>query len=70
MSETPPIEPGVTVVITDAAGREHTAEALSAVEQGHRFTIVWVNVPLYAGGFEPTPWPADAVRVAANQSSR
>ena len=59
------VAPGVRVVIVDAAGAEHEVEALSGVEdKGHASPIVWVNRPLYAGGFEPMPWPADAVRVA------
>ncbi len=61
------IQPGVRVVITDADGIDHEVEALSAVEQkGHAFPLVWVNRPLGSGGFEPMPWPADAVRVASD----
>lgn len=61
------ISAGTTVIVTDAAGAEHEVEALSGVEQkGHAFPLVWVNRPLTSGGFEPTPWPADAVRVVAN----
>jgi hypothetical protein len=61
------IEAGMRVVITDANGDEHEVEAVSGVEQkGHAFPLVWVNRPLVSGGFEPTPWPADAVRVASD----
>lgn len=60
------IQAGTQVVITDAEGAEHLAEALSGIEQkGHSFPVVWVNRPMRTGGFEPTPWPADAVRVAS-----
>lgn len=65
--ETTAIEAGMRVIITDADGKDHEVEALSGVEQkGHAFPLVWVNRPLNAGGFEPTPWPADAVRVVAD----
>jgi hypothetical protein len=61
------IQPGARVVITDAEGNEHEVEALSEIEQkGHAFPLVWVNRPLTSGGFEPIPWPADAVRVASD----
>ena len=56
---------GTKVVITDVDGVEHEVEALSGVERkGHAFPLVWVNRPLVSGEFEPTPWPADAVRVS------
>jgi len=59
------IQAGSKVVITDADGVEHLTEALSGIEQkGHSFPIVWVNRPMRTGGFEPTPWPAEAVKVA------
>ncbi len=59
------IAPGTRVIITDADGAEHEVEALSAVEQkGHAFPLVWVNRPLKSGDFEPTPWPAESVRLA------
>lgn len=61
------IAPGTKVIITDSGGNDHECEALSGVEQGgHSFPLVWVNRPLYGGGFEPTPWPADAVRVVGS----
>lgn len=61
------IAPGTRVVITDADGAEHEVEALTGIERkGHAFPLVWVNRPLVSGGFEPTPWPADAVRVATD----
>lgn len=57
------IQAGSRVIITDADGNEHEVEALSGVERkGHAFPLVWVNRPLTSGGFEPMPWPADAVR--------
>ena len=57
------IAAGTRVIITDADGAEHEVEALSGIEQkGHAFPLVWVNRPLVSGDFEPTPWPADAVR--------
>lgn len=59
------IAAGMRVIITDADGAEHEVEALSGIEQkGHAFPLVWVNRPLVSGEFEPTPWPADAVRAA------
>ncbi len=61
-----PIGPGTRVVITDAFGAEYEVEALSAVRPGYVFPVVWVNRPLTAGGFEPVPWPAEAVRVASD----
>jgi hypothetical protein len=65
--ETAAITAGTKVVITDADGAEHEVEALSGVEhKGHAFPLVWVNRPLVSGEFEPTPWPADAVRLASN----
>lgn len=61
------ITQGTKLIITDASGTEHEAEALSGVEhKGHSFPIVWVNRPLKSGGFDPTPWPADAVRAVSN----
>lgn len=58
------IRAGMRVIVTDAAGEEHEVEALSGVQtKGHAFPLVWVNRPLTSGGFEPTPWPADSVRV-------
>jgi hypothetical protein len=61
------IKAGIRVIVTDATGVEHEVEALSGIEQkGHAFPLVWVNRPLSAGGFEPMPWPAEAVRVSAN----
>lgn len=61
------IQAGTRVIVTDAGGAEHEVEALSGVEQqGHAFPLVWVNRPLSSGGFEPTPWPAESVRVIAN----
>lgn len=56
------IKPNSMVIITDAYGHEHEVEALSGVERGRDMLIVWVNTPLKRGGYEPTPWPADAVR--------
>lgn len=65
--ETATIQAGLRVIITDAEGAEHEVEALSGIEQkGHAFPLVWVNRPLVSGGFEPTPWPAEAVRVATD----
>lgn len=62
------IKAGVSVVITDAEGDEYKVEALSGVETTrHLFPIVWVNRPLRDGGFEPTPWPAESVRLAAGE---
>ena len=61
------IQPGVRLIVTDADGAEHEVEALSGIEvKGHAFPLVWVNRPLVSGKFEPTPWPVDAVRVAAD----
>jgi hypothetical protein len=60
------ITPGTRVTIREADGSEWEAEALSGVEErGHAFPIVWVNRPLTAGGFDPAPWPADAVEVVS-----
>lgn len=65
--ETVAIQAGVRVVITDADGAEYEVEALSGVEsKGHAFPLVWVNRPLVSGEFEPTPWPAEAVRVTSD----
>ena len=61
------IEAGARVIITDADGQEHEVEALSGIEQkGHAFPLVWVNRPLVSGEFEPTPWPADSVRMVSD----
>jgi hypothetical protein len=61
------ITAGMRVIITDADGSDHEVEALSGVEQkGHAFPLVWVNRPLTSGGFEPMPWPAEAVRAASD----
>jgi hypothetical protein len=61
------IQAGTKVVITDADGVEHLVEALSGIEQkGHSFPIVWVNRPMRSGDFEPTPWPAEAVRMVSD----
>jgi hypothetical protein len=61
------IQAGTKVVITDADGVEHLVEALSGIEQkGHAFPLVWVNRPLRSGDCEPTPWPAEAVKVATD----
>lgn len=57
------IERGSSVIITDASGDEHQVEALSSPKAGHKFAIVWVNVPKYEGGFQPMPWPLDSVRL-------
>lgn len=53
---------GTTVIVTDAHGREHEVEALSGVEKGHSFPVVWIARPLADGGTDHVPWPADAVR--------
>jgi hypothetical protein len=61
---------GSRVVITDSDGTEHEVEALTEVQEtGYSFPIIWVNRPLYDGGFEPVPWPADAVRLADDSES-
>jgi hypothetical protein len=60
------IKPGDLLRVRDAAGDYHEMEALSGVEvTGHKFPIVWVNCPRYAGGFSPMPWPVEAVDPAA-----
>lgn len=65
--KTATIQAGSLVIITDADGAEHQVEALSGIERkGHAFPLVWVNRPLVSGEFEPTPWPAEAVRVATD----
>ena len=58
------ITEGTPVIITDANGAEHRSVALREPQPGHKFMVVWVNVPKYAGGFEPMPWPLDSVRPA------
>ncbi len=59
------ITPGDDVVVTDASGREHRMVAESTVESvGHDFPVVWVRRPLYDGGFDRMPWPAEDVRPA------
>ena len=64
---TRPIVPGMRVIITDTESADHEVVALSGIEhKGHAFPLVWVNRPRVSGEFEPTPWPADAVRVASN----
>lgn len=62
------ISAGSTVIITDAYGKEHEAEALSGVEvEGHSFPVVWVAAPRYDGGKpERVPWPLEAVRSAGD----
>ncbi|HVA07221.1 MAG TPA: hypothetical protein VNG12_10825 [Acidimicrobiales bacterium] len=62
------IQRGDRVIITDAEGAEYEVEALSGVEKkGYAFPLVWVNRPMGAGGFDPTPWPAEAVRAATDE---
>lgn len=62
------IQAGMRVIITDADGTNHEVESLSGIEtKGHAFPLVWVNRPLASGDFEPTPWPAEAVRVAPHE---
>ena len=64
------ITAGTAVMITDASGEQHETEALSGVEAtGHSFPVVWVNRPLYVGGFEPMPWPADSVELIDRSAS-
>lgn len=58
-----PIGSQTTVIITDADGVDHLTKALSGIEQhGQAMPIIWVQRPLYSGGFEPCPWPAEYVR--------
>jgi len=61
------IEPNTWVVVTDAEGDEYRVEALTGIEQGHKFPIVWVNRPLFQGGFDPMPWPAESVRTEGSK---
>lgn len=56
------ITAGTTVGATDANGKELTFKALSGVEAGHSFRVVWVEVPLSGGGTDRMPWPAEFVR--------
>ncbi len=56
------ITPGMTVGATDANGKELRLKALSGVEPGHSFPVVWVEVPVNGGGTDRMPWPAEYVR--------
>jgi hypothetical protein len=59
------IHAGDAVIITDTAENDWETTALAdPVRAAHDRWIVWVNRPLYAGGFEPMPWPLEAVRKA------
>ena len=57
-----PITPGTEVVLTDAEGREHRAVALSGVEPGRTFPVVWVDLGRPWPTSRGLPWPADALR--------
>lgn len=52
--------PGDPVVITDAAGQEHPAVAVSPVYRGRDMPLVAVQF----GDSDPIPWPAESVRAA------
>jgi hypothetical protein len=68
--ETTEIANGVPVIITDAYGAEIRTTALSGIEnEGHTFSVIWVERPLKEGGTEPTPWPVEAVRPALAHAS-
>ena len=65
------IERGTRVIVRDAFGQELERRALSGVEPGDTFAIVWACredewMEAEADGREPdaTPWPAEDVRVA------
>lgn len=61
---------GTKIVILDAEGTEHEAEALSAIEtEGHIFPVVWVARPLSHGGTDRVPWPLEAVRPSREAQS-
>jgi len=61
----PQIEAGSRVVITDANGDEYETEALGTPMRGRDMVVVWVNNPRFDGtGFDPTPWPIEAVRLS------
>ncbi len=57
------ITAGSQVVVRDAEGVEHVMEAVSGVEEGETFPVVWVRRPLFSGGTDEMPWPADDVRL-------
>jgi len=66
-----PIEPGSRVIVRAADGERLTRRALTAVEMGSTFEVVWVCKDeeweaATAEGREPEgmPWPADAVERA------
>lgn len=62
MAEIPNVKPGEAIEILDVEGAWHSARAMSGVERGRDFLIVWVARPLGNGGDDVVPWPADAVR--------
>lgn len=65
------IEPGTRVIVRTADGEELTRRAVSGVEMGSTFEVVWVCKEseweaAITEGREPDalPWPADAVAPA------
>jgi hypothetical protein len=60
------ITPNSIVIITDAYGHDHEAEAVTGVVRGHKIPVVWVRVQRNTGnGTGDIPWPASAVRAKA-----
>jgi hypothetical protein len=70
------VQPGSTVLARTAFGDELVRIALTGVEMGRDFPVVWVVVPYeweiaQGEGREPdaTPWPAEDVRLAEPETS-
>lgn len=56
------IEPGTALLATDASGREFATRALSGVEAGHKFPIVWIECINRNGVPDRVPWPVESLR--------
>ncbi len=47
------------MIATDSVNAEHRVRAVSAIERGGQFPIVWVQ---FTDGGDRIPWPVESVR--------
>jgi hypothetical protein len=58
------IQPGASIVVTDASGFKHHAFATSRIEgrsRGHSFPVIWVS---FERGGQSIPWPVESVELS------
>lgn len=56
------IKVGQALIATDASGNEFSTRALSGIERGHKFPVVWIECTTKQGQTLPVPWPVESVR--------